>query len=590
MTKSQTALLTLGAVFLAFTSCLLDSDEDLHGIDGFVRSQDGQPVADVLIRKTGGESGSTYTHSDGYYWIGVSRRSEEVFLTPVKSGWAFCPGRRTFTDPGGRYHNQDFTGYYGGEVVIDGYVLDSAGNRIEGVEIVNEEPGLFMGLTSVTNHIGYYRFNNVIAGHDYRFTPRKPGCTFDPPARAYESPTQDHRFQDFIASCVASYSITGRVTDWDGNPVEGVTIHIAPDEVTAVTDADGYYAKSGLIPSAATIITPQKGACAFSPPVDTLYGPPGDVAGVDFTAHCGQAYSVSGRVRTDQGDPVPAFILTIEGICCPAGRSAATDGQGRYEFTGMRDGFDYIIRPMEIGNTVEPESIAVRGLDRDYAGQDFIVASDPVFVTVSGRVRDRDGMALGGVEIGFDYVVPDLLASVGHKAADPAVIHSGEYTDEEGYFSLQVPWGETIRFYPVREGCLFIPYARWQYGDMNHESQDFVAHCGGGAGISGYIRDVWGDPVAFIRVNISGAGYFPTPIAFTDTAGYYEFTDQPGGVELTVAPSVEYSIVYEGCLFCPAERVYGDLKESLYNQDYTLSCPAPPRRACQDSAVVSIKP
>jgi hypothetical protein len=75
-------LLALGAAFLAVTSCLLDSGGDIHGIDGFVSDNQGRPVAGVVIRKTGAESGSTYTRADGYYWIGVNPKSLSARPSP----------------------------------------------------------------------------------------------------------------------------------------------------------------------------------------------------------------------------------------------------------------------------------------------------------------------------------------------------------------------------------------------------------------------------------------------------------------------------------------------------------------------------
>jgi hypothetical protein len=575
MGRLKLTLWIFAGLFIATTSCLLDSDEDTYGIDGYVRDAGGQAVEGALIRKTGGESGSTYTRSNGYYWIPVSRRSEEVALIAVKSGWAFCPGRREFADFGERYYDQGFTGFYGGDVVIEGFVLDTAGGPVEGVKVVNREPGIFLGLTSVTNYMGYYRFGNIIAGYTYRFAPTRPGCVFNPSERMYAFPARDYLRQNFTISCVGSFGIAGRVTGPEGDPVEGVTLLITPDNVTALTDEDGYYIKNGLTPSDGMEISPSKEGCVFNPESAGILAPFGNISDVDFVVHCGEAYSVSGQVLYGEGTQLPDIQVTIEGGCCPPSRMSHTDGAGRYSFGGLRDGFDYVIKPEFKGFAVAPESIVIERLDRDYIEQDFVFSSERIDFRVSGYIRDKDGTPLEGRVVEFAYLTT--------RSGEPAALAGGVpdaplldvTTDDEGYFSLPALGGMTVMFHPVDEGCYFIPYARWCNGDRDHESQDFVAHCGGGATISGYVKDIFGQPAPHVRVDVSGDGYYPQPFARTDTAGHYVFSNLPSGLELTVEPSADYSIPYEGCIFCPPERVYDSITEDYADQNFTLSCPGP---------------
>jgi protocatechuate 3,4-dioxygenase beta subunit len=575
MGRLKLTLCIFAGLFIATTSCLLDSDEDTYGIDGYVRDAGGQPVNGVLIRKTGNESGSTYTRSSGYYWIPVSRRSEEVALIAAKTGWAFCPGRREFTHFAERYHDQDFTGFYGGDVVIEGFVHDSAGNSVEGVKVVNREPGIFNGLTSVTNYLGYYRFGNIIAGYTYRFVPARPGCIFNPSERTYAFPARDYLHQDFTISCVESFGIEGRVTDPEGDPVEGVTLLITPDNVTAVTGEDGYYSKKGLVPSEGMEVSPSKEGCVFNPESAGILAPFGNIGDVDFVVYCGEAYSVSGQVLYGEGIPLPDIQVSIEGGCCPPSRMSLTDGAGRYSFAGLRDGFDYVIKPELKEFAVAPESILIERLDRDYVEQDFVFSSEIIDFRVSGYIRDNHGTPLEGKVVEFAY----LTTRSDEPAAPPGGVPDAPLldvtTDDEGYFSLPVLGGMTVMFYPVEEGCYFIPYARWCYGDRDHESQDFGAHCGGGAAISGYVKDASGRPARQVRVEVRGDGYFPRPFARTDSAGYYEVSNLPNGLELTARPSADYSIPYEGCIFCPSERVYDSIEEDYADQNFTLSCPRP---------------
>jgi hypothetical protein len=575
MQGPRTNLFILSIFLLAVAGCIFDSDEDTYGADGYVRNTAGKPVSEVLIRKTGGESGSTYTRTDGYYYMPLNRQSDEIALIALKTGWVFCPGRIELTDFSVRHHDQDFTGFSGGEIVIDGYVKDSAGNPVSGVKIVNHESGVLYGLASVTDYLGYYRFNNIISSQRYLLVPQKAGCNFVPKEREYLLPEGDRLQQNYVVSCIESFGIEGHVKDFLGNPVEGVTLGMMPDDVTAVTDENGFYSKECLSPESAVDVTPAKTGCVFSPASKRIYAAVGGLSGVDFVVHCGSSYSVSGRVLIDGDTPVPGFKIVADGGCCPASSVRYTDDEGRYEFAGLRDGFDYVIRPELIEFAAEPESIVIEQLDRDYVEQDFaLITSEMVTFRVTGTVRDNQGNPLEGMEIGASFIFPRSGDADGMEGDMPDTHLLPSNTDEEGHFSISLPRSYTVTFYVEKAGCYFIPYARWCSGDRDHENQDFVAHCGGGAAISGYVHDIFGRPAPEVRVEVKGEGYYPPPFDRTDSTGYYEFTDLPNGLELTVRPMVDYSVPYEGCIFCPAERVYFDVKEDLSNQNFTISCPS----------------
>jgi|GEM_PF-3021485 len=569
-------LLIISIFLFAVAGCIFDSAEDTYGVDGYARNTAGQPVSQVLIRKTGSESGSTYTRTDGYYYMPLSRQSDGIALIALKTGWVFCPGRIEITDFSMRHHDQDFTGFSGGEIVIDGYVLDSAGNPVSGVKIVNQESGVLYGLASVTDYLGYYRFNNIISSRTYLFVPQKAGCTFVPQERGYIMPDGDQLQQNYVVSCVQSFGIEGYVKDFSGNPVEGVTLAMAPDDVTAVTDESGFYRKDGLSAESAVEVTPSKTGCVFSPDSRMVSAVVGGVSDVDFVVHCGNSYSVSGRVA-DGETPIPGFKIVADGGCCPASSFRYTDDEGRYEFSGLRDGFDYVIRPELTAFAADPESIVIEGLDGNYVEQDFaLVTSEMVTFRVMGTVRDNQGNPLEGVEIGSGFIFPRSGGDDGTEGEMPETHLLPSYTDGEGRFSITLPRSFTVMFYAEKAGCYFIPCARWCKGDSDHENQDFVAHCGGGATISGYVRDIFGRPAPHVRLDVKGEGYYPPPFDRTDSTGYYEFTNLPNGLELTVRPEVDYSIPYEGCILCPSERVYYDVVKDLTNQNFTISCPSLP--------------
>lgn len=579
MARFRFAVQVLATAVLVLTGCILDPGDEIHGIDGFVYDEMGRPVSGVLIRKTGAEIDSTYTRENGYYWINIGRRAQNVVITPVRSGWVFCPGMRSFAEVGDRQHGQNFTGYFRGELVIDGFVRDAAGNPVEGVQIRNVEAGIFAGLTSTTNYLGYYRFNNVIAGFDYEFVPMRAGCKFEPERRIYDLPTENQMGQDFLAVCIDSLYVEGSVLDNLGSGVAGVEIQVMPHGVSTLTDEYGHYRLSGLSIEAwmEIEIKPVKAGCVFVPGSLTVEMPVGDCQGLDFEAFCGPFYSISGCVRDSLGSPMADAYVSIDGERDSWSGYYNTDESGNYRIEGLVGGFDYSIAVHhDLCGRFDPPSIVVENLGRDYEEMDFIQQACPEFHSVSGYVRDEYGAP--------QALVPVCVNLVGLGNGDSGSgtgrndgMSQDVYTDEDGYYMLTVPAGGGLSsvVYPEKEGCTFVPPQRvYTSPDQDYESQDFTAYCGERVGISGYVRDVEGNPLKWVKVEVSDSrcGFYWESV-YTDSTGRYEYRGYPVGAEFALTPSVPWGIGYEGCLFCPPRRVYSNQVMVVENEDFTLSCP-----------------
>jgi hypothetical protein len=92
------------------------------------------------------------------------------------------------------------------------------------------------------------------------------------------------------------YSISGRVMDRFGRPVAGVTLS-AGEGRFAVTNGNGDYSFTGLVPGAFTL-APSKTGYTFTPLSRTVSLPP-DAAAVDFTADQTQVYPPIGQNCTN---------------------------------------------------------------------------------------------------------------------------------------------------------------------------------------------------------------------------------------------------------------------------------------------------
>ena len=570
MGTRRSALLALGAALLAFTSCLFDSEEEILGIDGYVRDEAGEPAAGVLMRKTGSESGSTYTRDNGYYWVSIDRGSDSVTLTPVKNGWVFCPGAIAFSNPGGRLHNQNFTGFFGGEIAIEGFVRDAEGYPVEGVAVVNEAPTALYGLSSITGYDGRYRFGNILPGFSYEFVPRKAGCSFAPARRSYTLPNRDYRAQDFVITCVSEYAVEGYIRDPAGNGVEGVRVAFSGTELAAVTGKGGYYRGEGIPPDVESVVTPQKDGCLFYPRTWSANERNRDYRNVDFTAYCDGSFSITGYIHDEKGNGLSGFSVRLFGGWTGGDSVCVTAEDGYYEFTDLLPGFDYTLRPSGAPCSFNPPEIAIGGLQADLAGQDFVVSCPPLRYA-SGHVLDKHGEGVEGVEVCLRCFAPDF--STGSDGLPPrsALPDTCVTTDEAGYYSISYPASVEIgcTVEPKKPGCRFSPCLLRCPCDEDRTDLDFTAYCGDGYGIGGYVRDREGNGIEGVYIVVTGLCNGPV---FTDVDGYYEIPDVPAGVDFSVYPYAN-ELRFERCIFCPGERVYSNLDAGRTGQDFTLSCP-----------------
>jgi hypothetical protein len=105
------------------------------------------------------------------------------------------------------------------------------------------------------------------------------GYNFAPPTLTVSVPP-DATGVDFTGEqIVTGCSISGHITDSDGNPIPDVSVSAGPG-YTALTDSQGIYTITAVISGTYTV-TPSLMGYTFSPPSRTVSVPP-DATGVDF--------------------------------------------------------------------------------------------------------------------------------------------------------------------------------------------------------------------------------------------------------------------------------------------------------------------
>jgi photosystem II stability/assembly factor-like uncharacterized protein len=232
-----------------------------------------------------------------------------------------------------------------------------------------------------------------------------------------------------------SFSITGRITNGNGEPVPGVSIDAGNGRM-AFTDQDGYYSFLGL-PGGTYYLTPSSGETVFSPSVRAVVVPPNST-GQDFTVTSGyQEYSsLSGRIADAYNNPIPGVSVDDNN-----GHQVITDDQGNYAFNDLVNG-EYTITPTKDGYEFHPLPVTLDTTGEDIRGLNFTGLK---IFNVSGSVTTNEGIGIEGVSITDNF--------------GNAVI-----TDANGDFTIMgIPAG-SYTFIAAKENYSFSP--NWQFVDI----------------------------------------------------------------------------------------------------------------------------
>jgi len=157
---------------------------------------------------------------------------------------------------------------------ISGYVRDSGGTGIEGVEM-GGLPG-----DSLTSSDGQYT-GLLPPGWTGTVTPTKSGYTFSPASMSYSNVLSHYTDQDYTATLI-TYTISGAVSTFVGTGIADVMMSGLPGNPG--TSPDGSYV--GTVPHGWTgVVSPMKSGYSFSP---------GFMSYIDVTSdHTGQNYTGS---------------------------------------------------------------------------------------------------------------------------------------------------------------------------------------------------------------------------------------------------------------------------------------------------------
>ncbi len=151
-----------------------------------------------------------------------------------------------------------------GRCDIAGYVRDFQGAPMKDIKVFRSGEGAGWVLTD--KH-GHYVMPNNVPGWRYCVAPGDSDWTFEPEKRCYYI-NENLENQDFTAypAVIFRRSISGRVEDAEGNPIQGVVISVeGMEKAPVLTDENGDYTVEGLISGFGYCVIPSRAGCTFEP-------------------------------------------------------------------------------------------------------------------------------------------------------------------------------------------------------------------------------------------------------------------------------------------------------------------------------------
>ena len=290
-------------------------------------------VASATLTYTGG---STTANGSGDYSFSVSSGWSGT-VTPSKAGYTFAPVSKTYTNVVSNQPNQNYIATALATYTISG----NAG--IAGATLTYEGGAAFADVS------GNYSFT-VQSGWSGTVTPAKAGYTFTPPNRTYTNVVSDWTAQDYAATVISSYSISGNAG------VAGATLTYTGGSTTA--DGSGFYTFE-VPPGWSGTVTPSKAGYIFFP-VNRTY------TNVVFDQivqnYLGNSTTLTFTISGDAGAADTTLAYD--------GGSTLADGSGLYSFT-VPYGWSGMVTPSKADYSFTPINRTYVNVISDQAGQDY---------------------------------------------------------------------------------------------------------------------------------------------------------------------------------------------------------------------------
>lgn len=325
-------------------------------ITGVVEGIGGRRIAGADISTViGGRTYSAKTDMNGNFMIIDVPKGSGYTLTAEKSGYqggSAVSGAIEY----GEIVRVDLR-VTGG--AIEGTVKDQDGNPVEGAEVsINIGEVKF---TTTTDSEGNYVLNDLPEGRDYTMTASKDGYESASLSDADVTIGQTTSGMDMVIT-MNSGSISGQVTDDDGNPVQGAAVSVVDGSRTrtAVTDAEGKYTIVNVTAGSGYTVTASKPEYldGIATGVGVTSGEMTENVNITILHNVG---SISGIVTNSSGEP--AGGATVTAVSGDSSYSVITDASGEFAFEKVLAGKTYTLTASRGGyhnGRIEGVSVAHR--------------------------------------------------------------------------------------------------------------------------------------------------------------------------------------------------------------------------------------
>ncbi|MDY0286157.1 MAG: hypothetical protein RBR21_08480 [Bacteroidales bacterium] len=431
---------------------------DAYPVSGTV-TWNGQPLEGVLLNFESISNDPT-TASDGTYtcyvpagWAG--------YIAPIKTGFTFTPSFITVPSVFGPVTGQDFIATHN-PVAISGTISEDGTPLINVAVVATDDQGAIVDTWYTMSDGGFY--GDVPYGFSGDITPEKANYSFTPTFRTYSNLTESVSDQDFEGLNVATYSVSGTITDGT-SPLEGVTVTLTGSKETTLTGVDGTY--SFIVDHGFTgTLTASFTGYSFAPSSISLTNITANSTGNDFVGNI-QSCTVSGYVTLGDLTPVEGVLVHL---IRPNGSSGThTNASGYYSFANVAAGADYTVYCEMTGYTFNPVERFYPALAVNITDADFTAI--PTTVTISGNIADNLGS------------VSDVLISFTNGGGTTT-------TDADGNYSHEIPYNYSGLATPSMSDYTFNPANRTYYDLIaDATGEDYAATCTLTYTVSGSITD-----------------------------------------------------------------------------------------------------
>jgi methionine-rich copper-binding protein CopC len=210
-----------------------------------------------------------------------------------------------------------------------------------------------------------------LAPDTYTVTPSLTGYVFIPSDQSVPVTNANVPGINFVGY---NYTISGTVTDTDGNGLPGVTVTASGTPTSATTDFDGTYTL--YVVAGTYTVTPSLTGYDFTPSNQSVPATNANVPGINFVIH---SYSISGTVTHANGEGFAGVGVVAVGTSTYT--EATTDFFGNYTIGPLAPD-TYVVYPSLTGYVFTPSDQSVPVTNADVPGIDFTVVP-PVVVSTT---------------------------------------------------------------------------------------------------------------------------------------------------------------------------------------------------------------